>query len=239
MYSAVPMASGGVQPSGQPGQRHTGVVHGGIPRRPVPRPRRDWLLGGIVAGLTILMMLLVANAFGGRPVEVAAAPTPTTDPTPVVESSLQVFYQETPAPTPSPTPSPTPTPTPQPTPTPTLSIAPTPSPTPTATPTLRPTQTPSPTLPPTPTTPAYGLAIVEPVDGSTTSDRAIVIRGLTQPDATVTRDVPMWFDEHTVADSAGRWSFIEALNVGENTFTFRVGDDTATDVTISIFYSPS
>ena len=203
----------------------------------MPRPRRDWLLGGIVAGLTILMMLLVANAFGGRPVEVAAAPTPTTDPTPVVESSLQVFYQETPAPTPSPTPTPTPTPTLPPTPT------PSPSPTPTPTPTLPPTPTPSPTLPPTspptPTTPAYGLTIVEPVDGSTTSDRAIVIRGLTQPNATITRDVPMWFDEHTVADSAGRWSFIEALNVGENTFTFRVGDDTATDVTISIFYSPS
>jgi hypothetical protein len=252
MYPAVPMASGGVQPSGQPGQRHTGVVHGGIPRRPQRSPRRDWLLGGIVAGLAVLMMLLVANAFGDRAVDVATEPTPT--PTSNVESSLVAFSQETPAPTPSPTPTPAPTPTPIPTPTssptptpppsPTARLTPTPStsltatPLPTAPPSTTPSTTPS-TAPTTPTTPAYGLVIVEPVDGSTTTDHAIVIRGLTQPDATITRDVPMWFDEHTVADSAGRWSFIEPLNVGENTFTFRVGDDTATDVTITINYAPS
>lgn len=80
--------------------------------------------------------------------------------------------------------------------------------------------------------------ILEPSDGTTTRDSSIVISGLAEPNATITRDVPLWFDEHAVADAAGQWSFTELLNIGENTFTFRVGDDTATAVTITVYYSP-
>jgi hypothetical protein len=91
---------------------------------------------------------------------------------------------------------------------------------------------------PEPTAPAYGLVIVEPANGYMSLNRSLLIRGLAQPGATITRDVPMWFDEHTVADSEGRWSFIEGLNIGQNTFMFRVGDDTATEVTLTVYYLP-
>lgn len=78
--------------------------------------------------------------------------------------------------------------------------------------------------------------LLEPTDGVTTNENSIVISGLAQPNVTVTHDVPMWFDEHTVADEQGRWSFIEPLNEGENTFMFRVADDTATQVTLTVYY---
>ena len=92
---------------------------------------------------------------------------------------------------------------------------------------------------PTPTPPAFGLIILEPADGSTSADRTIIIRGLAQPNATITRDVPLWFDEHKVADGSGRWSFVESLNPGENKFTFRVGDDISTAVTLTVAPAPT
>ena len=208
--------------------------------------RRDWVAGGVVAGLTLATLVLVANVFGGRQPVVAVIDSPS--PTASAVSSLPVYVRETANPTPSPTPYWTPTvywtPSPSPTPTPTPSPSPTPSPTPTPTSTPSPTPTPTPTPSPTPapslsqTPPAFGLVILEPADSATVTDHVLAIRGLTQPGATVTRDVPLWLDEHTVADSAGRWSFVESLNSGENTFTFRVGDDRATDVTLTVYLSP-
>jgi len=65
-------------------------------------------------------------------------------------------------------------------------------------------------------------------------ERVVIVRGLAAPGTTVTRDVPMWFDEHTVADNAGRWSFVVQLAIGDNSFTFRVGDDVATAHTLSV-----
>jgi hypothetical protein len=82
------------------------------------------------------------------------------------------------------------------------------------------------------------LIITEPTDGATVADRIVLVRGLAQPGSTVTRDVPMWFDEHVVADSAGRWSFAVSLNEGENVLTFRVGDDTSTERTMTVYYQP-
>src|SRR4051794_13950975 len=128
------MASGGVQPPGPAGQRHSGVVHGGLNKRRASSPRRNWLAGGVVALVTVVAMILVANAFATRPTEVAVVPTPTAGQTP--DSSLPIFVQETPNPTlpPTSTPSPTPTPLPTliptfpPTPPPTASPAPTASP---------------------------------------------------------------------------------------------------------------
>jgi hypothetical protein len=52
----------------------------------------------------------------------------------------------------------------------------------------------------------------------------------------VTRDVPLWFDEHVVADSTGRWSFVLQLNPGVNTFMFRIGDDRATERSLMVNY---
>ena len=76
--------------------------------------------------------------------------------------------------------------------------------------------------------------MLDPSDGVTTDENSVVISGVGPPNATITHDVPMWFDEHTVADPNGRWSFIEPLNVGENTFLFRVADDTSTQVTLTV-----
>ncbi len=250
------MASDGVQPPRPPGQRHAGVVHGGLRRGPMPAPRRDWVAGGIVAGLTLASLVIVANVFGGRQPTVAVIDSPSPTASPV--SSLPVYIQETPnptppptpywtpttywtpspSPTPTPSPSPTPAPTPAPTPTPTPTPPPTPSPTPSPSPTPAPTSSPSSSVAPAPTPPAYGLIILEPLDSAAVTDHVLAIRGLTQPGATITRDVPLWLDEHTVADSTGRWSFIESLNSGANTFTFRVGDDRATDVTLTVYLSP-
>ena len=66
-----------------------------------------------------------------------------------------------------------------------------------------------------------------------------MILGLAQPNATITHDIPNWFDEHTTADANGQWSFNEPLNEGQNTFKFRVGDDMSTEVTLTVFYVPS
>jgi hypothetical protein len=66
-----------------------------------------------------------------------------------------------------------------------------------------------------------------------------VVRGLASPGSVITRDVPMWFDEHVVADSAGRWSFVLELNAGQNTFIFRVGDDRATETLLTVHYLQS
>lgn len=81
--------------------------------------------------------------------------------------------------------------------------------------------------------------VLDPANGTTTHSNSVVITGLAQPNTTVTRDVPLWFDEHTTADQDGHWSFVEPLNKGENTFMFRVADDTATEVTLTVYYSPA
>ena len=62
----------------------------------------------------------------------------------------------------------------------------------------------------------------------------MIVRGLAAPGSDITRDVPLWFDEHTTADAVGRWSFVLSLNPGANTFTFRVGDDRTTETTLTI-----
>src|SRR4051794_29247420 len=109
MYAALPMASGGAQPTRPDGQRHSGVVHGGRSRSPTPQPRRDWLLGGLVAGVTVAAMLLVANVFAGRSTDVADVSVASASPTPTT-TTLPIFVQESPNPTATPTPSPSATP---------------------------------------------------------------------------------------------------------------------------------
>jgi hypothetical protein len=81
------------------------------------------------------------------------------------------------------------------------------------------------------------LIILDPLDGSTVADRAITVRGLSQPGATITQDIPLWPDNHTVADQFGQWSFVESLNPGWNALKFRVGDQYETAVTLNIYYS--
>jgi hypothetical protein len=81
------------------------------------------------------------------------------------------------------------------------------------------------------------LVIVEPIERSTSAERVVVVRGLAAPGALITRDVPFWFDEHVIADSAGRWSFVVELATGENIFRFRIGDDVSTEMSLTVYYS--
>ena len=67
----------------------------------------------------------------------------------------------------------------------------------------------------------------------------ILVRGHAPPRTTVTRDVPLWFDQHTVADADGHWSMEVPLNAGENRLTFRLRDERSTEETISVTSDPS
>ena len=212
-------------------QVRTGIVRG-APRGRPPGSAPRWLPAVVVGILAVVMLALIANLLAGGTPGISEIPTFTATPTPTPVSSLPTFVQETPAPTPSPSPSPTPSPTPTPSPSP----APTPSPTPTPTPT--PTPEPFPTATPLPTPPPSGLLILEPANESTVSDPSVVIRGLAQPFTQVTRELPLWFDEHTEADASGRWAFVEQLNNGRNEFTFHASDDQSTTLTLVVFYVP-
>lgn len=226
--------SAGQQPD--PGARRTGIVRrSAMPSRGADGAR-NWVALAFVGLLAAIVLLLLVLVFGRGPSDVAVLPTPTATaaPTSSLEPSLPPFEQPTPDPTPTPSPTPTASPTPTPTPTPT----PEPTPTPTPTPSPTPSPTPVPTAAPSPTPPASGLVILEPADGATVNEQALVVRGLAQPGATITRVVPFWFDEHTVADSEGRWAFSVTLAEGENVFTFRVGDDGATAVDLTVYYAP-
>lgn len=70
------------------------------------------------------------------------------------------------------------------------------------------------------------------------TERTIIVRGLAQPDVTIVREVPFWFDQLTATDGAGHWSMAVELSQGENTFVLRVGDDPGTRVTLTVYYTP-
>ena len=106
------------------------------------------------------------------------------------------------------------------------------TPKPTAKPTPRPTRTPRPTLPTT-------FGVEDPSDGARTAGTVILVRGHAPPRSTVTRDVQLWFDQHTVADADGHWSMEVPLSAGENRLTFRLGDDRSTVETITVNSDPS
>ena len=228
-----------------------GTGRTGVTRRPLPNGNKpstahlDWIAFIAIGGLGLLVLLIISGAFTApAPVEESPSPSPLASATEV--AGLPTFSSEpvataeptpTPVPTstpPSPTatPSPTSTPSPSPSPPPTPTPSPTPSPSPTASPTPTPTATPLGTI--GPVVPGFGLLILEPADGSSTFEDVVIVRGLAAPGSDITRDVPLWFDEHATADSVGRWSFVLSLNTGENTFTFRVGDDRATETTLTI-----
>lgn len=80
--------------------------------------------------------------------------------------------------------------------------------------------------------------MLEPADRAVVAEREVVIRGLAPPDATITRDIRFWFDQHTTADVRGRWSMRVELVRGENLITLRLGDQTETQLTLIVFYEP-
>ena len=92
----------------------------------------------------------------------------------------------------------------------------------------------APTIPPV----TARLVILEPADGEIVDERTISVRGLGPPGATITHDIPLWFDSHTTADRRGRWVFAAELVPGDNELTFRIGDDTATSRIVTVIYQP-
>lgn len=154
------------------------------------------------------------------PTAIAASPTLGATPGPTLEPSTAPTEG---GPAPISTPFPTPSPTREPTPAPTL------EPTPTLTPTLRPTPVPTPTL---------TLGIDFPRDGQVLHTRVINVAGTAPAGATITRDVPMWFDDHAVARGDGTWLMSVELADGQNLLRFRIGDDRATELTLAVTYVP-
>lgn len=125
--------------------------------------------------------------------------------------------------TPGPTLRPTVVQTDQPTVEPTTSIEPTPEPT--IEPTLEPT-----------VSPVAGLSIVFPKDHDTISTRVINVIGNAPPGSTITRDIPMWFDDHTITRDDSIWMMSVQLGDGSNDLTFRIGDDRSTELHLTIVY---
>jgi hypothetical protein len=80
---------------------------------------------------------------------------------------------------------------------------------------------------------------VAPADGATVNQAQIVVSGMAAPGSIVTRDIPLSFDDHTTADSAGNWSFNVQLNPGMNVLVFRIADDRSTEKSLTIYYVPA
>lgn len=212
------MSSGDESP--ESGVRRTGVVRRtDLTRQRPSTARRDWLALVSVAGLSVIVLLILSGMFNG-PFSGPSGPPASTFAVTSPTHSLKPTY--TPEASATPTPSPTPSSSPSPSPTPSPSPSPSPSPTPV----------------PSPTAPAYGLVIIEPKHKAVVSERTIIIRGLAQPNVTIVREVPFWFDQPVLTDGTGRWSMAVELNPGENTFVFRVGDDAGTRVTLTVYYTP-
>jgi hypothetical protein len=167
--------------------------------------------GGLVAA---------ATATHGSTAEPATQPAAALQPTAIPELTPAATVEPPPT-TPQPTPIPTTTSTPEPTPEPTVAPL-----------------TPEPTVAlPTPS-PLVGLAFDFPHDGEVLSDADINIIGRAPPEAEVTRDIPMWFDDHTTTRDDGIWMMPIHLGQGENVLRFRIGDDRSTEQVLTVTYQP-
>lgn len=205
-------------------QRHTGTVRRGALRQaPARSPNvRTGLLAVVVA------LVLAAGALGWLLGGGGSGPTGATraaaggSPSPLdTGPAIEPTSASTVQPTLKPTDSPTPEATPQPT-----------SPR-----TLQPKTTPLPT--PEPTPPPAGLVIDFPADGELVRSRRINVIGTAPPGTTVTRDIPLWFDDHATADADGLWMIPVELAEGENRLTLRLGDDPATAQVLLVTYQPA
>ena len=103
------------------------------------------------------------------------------------------------------------------------------SPTPRPTPLLTPEATPG---------PETGIRIDFPADGETVVSRVINVIGTGPVGATITRDIPLWFDDHTTVRDDGLWMLRVELNEGSNELAFRIGDDRSTERRIVVTYAP-
>lgn len=208
--------------------RHTGTVQRRDPRRktPTPSPRTSWLFG--VIGLVIGAFVISGIVVGGSSAPVST-PGSTTTPSGLLAAlaTASAAAGSAAAMTIAPTLAFEPIATQEPSASPTL--------VPTVPATPRPTPTPDPTLEPT-LEPQLGLTFDFPYDGDVLSDADINVIGRAPPGSTITRDVPMWFDDHTLTRDDGIWMMPIHLDDGQNLLRFRIGDDRSTEQLITVTY---
>jgi hypothetical protein len=83
-----------------------------------------------------------------------------------------------------------------------------------------------------------GLTILSPVDGQAVLTKEVVVIGVAPPGLTITQDISFGLDQHTTVDGTGHWAIKVGLNDGDNKLTFRIGDDSSTQQTIRVIYTP-
>ena len=84
--------------------------------------------------------------------------------------------------------------------------------------------------------PVAVLVIQGPEDGEVVAFDVATVYGSAPPNARIVRDVPLWFDQHAIANPDGSWVMQVPLSQGLNVLTFRLGDDRSTEQTIRITY---
>ena len=80
--------------------------------------------------------------------------------------------------------------------------------------------------------------ILYPSDGDVITVRDFNLVGNGPPGATVTRDVPMWFDDHVTVNEDGNWLMPVSIGDGESVFRLRIGDDRSTEQVVTVRYVP-
>lgn len=210
--------------------RHTGTVpRGPLRRQPPPSdPRLGWALvvGALVVGSVAVAWVL--GATGTRGTATTASPSsaalaPTSSPTSGAVTTPDAIK------------------TPEAINTPLRTTAPLPVPAATASPVVTLEPTPESTAEPTPDPtrgPQAGLAIDFPADDEVVRSRVINVVGTAPSGATITRDIPLWFDAHTTVRADGIWMLPVELSEGDNALTFRIGDDRSTEIRFTVTYRP-
>jgi hypothetical protein len=82
------------------------------------------------------------------------------------------------------------------------------------------------------------LTVDSPPDGSTVPTGTVIVVGTAAAGAHVVRDIPLAPDTAVDAGANGAWAMSVNLEPGSNTLTFRIGNDKATAVTITVIYQP-
>ncbi len=78
---------------------------------------------------------------------------------------------------------------------------------------------------------------MSPADGSTVSTELVTVLGLGAADATVTQDINLAPDQHTVSDANGHWTLEVKLQSGANHLKFRIGDDESTAIGLTLTFA--
>ena len=93
---------------------------------------------------------------------------------------------------------------------------------------------PTPTPAPTPPPPGGRIVVLEPQDGVEVDAEEVVVSGLAPPGSTVVREFGFFETQSAEVGPDGSWRMRVRLDPGDNSLTFRVGDDPVTSRTIHV-----